>query len=57
MQYESTYPANGYACTLTALGGDPNSGAPSPQRRSFFNPTWPLAINPATSLPSATAPR
>jgi type IV pilus assembly protein PilA len=30
MQYESTYPANGYACALPALGGDPNSGAPSP---------------------------
>lgn len=30
IQYESTYPANGYACTLAALGGDPNSGAPSP---------------------------
>jgi type IV pilus assembly protein PilA len=30
MQYESTYPANGFACTLPALGGDPNSGAPSP---------------------------
>ena len=30
MQYESTYPANGYACSLPALGGDPNSGAPSP---------------------------
>jgi type IV pilus assembly protein PilA len=29
LQYESTYPSNGYACTLTALGGDPNSGAPS----------------------------
>jgi type IV pilus assembly protein PilA len=30
IQYESTYPANGYACTLAALGGDPNSGPPSP---------------------------
>ena len=30
MQYESTYPANGYACSLPALGGDPSSGAPSP---------------------------
>ena len=30
MQYESTYPANGYTCTLAALGGDPASGAPSP---------------------------
>jgi len=30
MQYESTYPVNGYACTLAALGGDPSAGAPSP---------------------------
>ena len=30
MQYSSTYPTNGYACTLPALGGDPSSGAPSP---------------------------
>ncbi len=30
LQYESTYPANGYACSLAALGGDPNAGAPSP---------------------------
>lgn len=29
-QYESTYPANGYACSLTALGGDPKAGPPSP---------------------------
>jgi len=30
IQYESTYPANGYSCTLAALGGDPNSGPPTP---------------------------
>ena len=29
LQYESTYPSNGYSCTLPALGGDPSSGAPS----------------------------
>jgi type IV pilus assembly protein PilA len=29
LQYSDTFPANGFACTLTALGGDPNSGAPS----------------------------
>jgi type IV pilus assembly protein PilA len=29
LQYESTYPMNGYACALPSLGGDPNSGAPS----------------------------
>ena len=27
LQYESTYPMNGYSCTLQALGGDPNGGA------------------------------
>ncbi|HTW62774.1 MAG TPA: prepilin-type N-terminal cleavage/methylation domain-containing protein [Terracidiphilus sp.] len=29
--YESKYPANGYACSLSALGGDPGSGPPTPQ--------------------------
>ena len=31
LQYNSMYPANGFACTLGALGGDPKSGAPSAQ--------------------------
>ena len=30
IQYQSSYPANGFACTLPALGGDPSAGAPSP---------------------------
>lgn len=30
IQYESTYPTSGYACSLSALGGDPGSGPPSP---------------------------
>jgi type IV pilus assembly protein PilA len=30
IQYSSTYPANGYACDLKALGGEANSGPPSP---------------------------
>lgn len=29
IQYESSFPTNGYACQLSALGGDPSSGAPS----------------------------
>lgn len=29
-QYNSTYPSNGYACTLTALGGDSHAGPPTP---------------------------
>ena len=31
IQYQTNYPANGFACSLTTLGGDPKSGAPSPQ--------------------------
>jgi type IV pilus assembly protein PilA len=30
-QYSSMYPANGFTCTMSALGGVPGSGAPSPQ--------------------------
>jgi type IV pilus assembly protein PilA len=30
IQYQSSFPANGFACTLAALGGDPAAGAPSP---------------------------
>ena len=30
IQYQSSYPANGYACSLPALGGDPNAGPPTP---------------------------
>jgi type IV pilus assembly protein PilA len=28
-QYNSSYPTHGFACTLAALGGKPDSGAPS----------------------------
>ncbi len=28
IQYETSYPANGFACSLAALGGDPDSGVP-----------------------------
>ena len=38
MQYESTYPANGFACALTALGGDPSAGAPSPTGAQILQP-------------------
>jgi type IV pilus assembly protein PilA len=36
MEYESTYPTNGYACALPALGGDPSTGAPSPAGAQFL---------------------
>ncbi len=31
LQYNSAYPANGFACSLATLGGDPKSGAPTAQ--------------------------
>ena len=31
IQYQTNYPANGFACGLVTLGGDPKSGQPSPQ--------------------------
>jgi len=31
IQYETDYPANGFSCSLSNLGGDPKSGAPSAQ--------------------------
>lgn len=35
--YESTYPTSGYACTLPALAGDPNSGPPSATAAQVIN--------------------
>lgn len=31
LQYQTNYPANGFACSLQALGGSSSAGAPSPQ--------------------------
>jgi type IV pilus assembly protein PilA len=31
LQFQANYPANGFACSLPALGGDAASGPPSPQ--------------------------
>jgi type IV pilus assembly protein PilA len=30
LQYESTFPTNGYASSLASLGGDPKAGPPTP---------------------------
>jgi type IV pilus assembly protein PilA len=38
-EYASAYPANGFSCTLPALGGVPGSGAPSPQSAQMLNPS------------------
>jgi len=36
--YEASYPANGFACSLKALGGDPNSGPPNPNAAQLIQP-------------------
>ena len=36
IQFQTNYPANGFACSLAALGGDPKSGAPTPQSAQFL---------------------
>src|SRR5438552_3436820 len=38
LQYNSMYPANGFACSLSALGGDPKSGAPTAQAAQLIAP-------------------
>jgi type IV pilus assembly protein PilA len=38
LQYNSAYPANGFSCSLTTLGGDPKSGAPSAQSAQLITP-------------------
>jgi len=38
MQYQSTFPANGYACSLAALGGDPSAGAPTATASQIIQP-------------------
>lgn len=38
LQYNSMYPQNGFACSLTQLGGDPKSGAPSAQSAQLIPP-------------------
>jgi len=31
LMYSEKYPLNGYSCSLSALGGDPKTGQPTPQ--------------------------
>ena len=38
LQYNSAYPANGFACTLANLGGDPKAGAPTSQASQLIEP-------------------
>ncbi len=36
IQFQTNYPANGFACSLQVLGGDSNSGPPSAQNSQLL---------------------
>jgi type IV pilus assembly protein PilA len=38
LQYNSAYPARGFTCSIAELGGDPKSGAPTPQAAQLITP-------------------
>jgi type IV pilus assembly protein PilA len=38
LSYNSSYPGSGFACPLSALGGDPKSGAPTAQAAQLIDP-------------------
>ncbi|MGA7521206.1 MAG: type II secretion system protein [Acidobacteriaceae bacterium] len=38
IEYNTTYPQNGYACTMAALGGNASSGPPTPQQAQLLQP-------------------
>jgi type IV pilus assembly protein PilA len=38
LQYNSQYAANGFSCSLATLGGDPKTGAPTPQAAQLIAP-------------------
>jgi type IV pilus assembly protein PilA len=39
VQYQTNFPANGYACTIGALGGSAGSGPPTPQAAQMLQST------------------
>jgi type IV pilus assembly protein PilA len=45
IQYQSTYPAIGFSCSLHDLGGDPNQGSPSPTSAQLLQSDLPTGSN------------
>lgn len=39
VQYQTNFPANGFACSITALGGSGSSGPPTPQAAQMLQAT------------------
>ncbi len=44
IQYQTTYPSNGFACSLQALGGEPSQGAPSPTSAQLLQGDLPAGV-------------
>jgi len=44
IQYQTTYPQNGFSCTMQALGGDPKQGAPSATSAQLLQGDLPAGI-------------
>jgi type IV pilus assembly protein PilA len=44
IQYQTTFPQAGYSSTLTALGGDPKQGTPSPTSAQLLQGDLPAGI-------------
>ena len=44
IQYQTTFPSNGYACTLQALGGDPKQGLPTATSAQLLQGDLPAGV-------------
>ena len=44
IQFQTTYPANGFSCSLQGLGGDPKQGPPTPTAAQLLQGDLPAGI-------------
>ena len=44
IQYQTTFPQNGFTCTLQQLGGDPKSGQPTPTSAQLLQGDLPAGV-------------
>jgi len=44
IQYQTTYPSNGFSCSLQSLGGDPKAGLPTPTSAQLLQGELPAGI-------------
>jgi len=44
IQYQTTFPQNGFACSMQALGGDPKQGVPTPTSSQLLQGDLPSGV-------------